>query len=393
MRCWTAVACIAAAGLLSGCVTTKPITPATPSVPGTRDTSAKLTPVPSVPPSAPVAPAAMKAPKEGFWNDLRSHLRMHDCAPDPPIQAWVHRYARWPRNFENRLKKALPVIQYIDHVALHYRVPAEFVFLPWVESHYKSVAPRPGQAAGMWQIMPITARALKLQVNAAYDERLDKVAATDAVMRMLSRYHSTFHDWRLVDMAFNAGKYRLLHATDGHSVPATPVIPDIQIARATRLHLAKLMAMACIVRHPEHHGITLPQPEASRQLRDVVVGTPVTMSMVARLSGVPLPRVRELNGAYRHGHMPTGAPHHVLLPASGATAFSSAIVTTGTTQKHSGTSSHRRAPSHYTVTAGDSLWSIAKRFGTTVHQLEQLNHLQTATLQPGQQLRVKSAYH
>ena len=45
----------------------------------------------------------------------------------------------------------------------------------------------------------------------------------------------------------------------------------------------------------------------------------------------------------------------------------------------------------YTVKAGDSLWNIAGRYGTTVNELKVLNNLATNNLQIGQVLRVPSS--
>ncbi|MCL2354131.1 MAG: N-acetylmuramoyl-L-alanine amidase, partial [Defluviitaleaceae bacterium] len=45
---------------------------------------------------------------------------------------------------------------------------------------------------------------------------------------------------------------------------------------------------------------------------------------------------------------------------------------------------------NYTVVAGDNLWSIAQRFGTTMEAIMQLNGLTSTLIHPGQVLRIPS---
>ena len=67
-------------------------------------------------------------------------------------------------------------------------LPAEFAMLPYVESAYEPVAARGDRAAGMWQLMPDTARAEGLVITADYDGRLDANASTHAALGLVARY-------------------------------------------------------------------------------------------------------------------------------------------------------------------------------------------------------------
>lgn len=43
---------------------------------------------------------------------------------------------------------------------------------------------------------------------------------------------------------------------------------------------------------------------------------------------------------------------------------------------------------YYTVQTGDTLWDIAKKYGTSISRLKKLNHKRTARIRPGERLRV-----
>ncbi|MDH3690203.1 MAG: LysM peptidoglycan-binding domain-containing protein, partial [Gammaproteobacteria bacterium] len=64
-------------------------------------------------------------------------------------------------------------------------LPSDIQYLPFVESAYNPKAYSRVGAAGLWQIMPRTARTLGLQLSATMDERLDPQAATWAAARYL----------------------------------------------------------------------------------------------------------------------------------------------------------------------------------------------------------------
>jgi len=62
-------------------------------------------------------------------------------------------------------------------------LPTDIQYLPFVESSYRPTAYSRVGAAGMWQIMPRTARILGLKISSTVDERLDPVLASGAATR------------------------------------------------------------------------------------------------------------------------------------------------------------------------------------------------------------------
>lgn len=305
---------------------------------------------------------------------------MSDCAA-PVVVAWAKRETRHTRSFEAHLEASLPTIDYVQRIAAKDHVPGEFVLLPWIESHFREVPPRRHRAAGMWQIMPATARSTGLSVSRAYDGRLDKIAATRTVMRMLNGYYAQWHDWRLADMAYNVGPYRIKRAVAKHGLPpAHPVIPALPVGYTTRHHLTKLLAIACVIKQPRRFHVTLPKLDPARRLQVVTLPVPTRLHQVAQLAGLSTATVRRLNAGYRLASVGTNTPMQLLLPVGAAQSLREGIAAG---QLHA-----NGKPGIYVVTAGDSLWSIAERFNVEVSQLQRWNGLDGSIVHPGQQLNL-----
>ena len=73
----------------------------------------------------------------------------------------------------------------VDRILEESGLPPDIRYLPFVESSYNPRAYSKAGAAGLWQIMPATARSLGLEINATQDERLDPEAATRAAAKYL----------------------------------------------------------------------------------------------------------------------------------------------------------------------------------------------------------------
>lgn len=435
------LAAAAPAALLAACAQAPvrapaPQPPATPASPPQEVARAPQAP-------APPAPAASDA-----WERLRRSFVMDGCDADPDIAAWARRYAAAPDRFEAQIGAALPLLRYVQAQAEAADVPGEFVLLPWVESEYRAVPGARGGPAGIWQIMPQTARTLGLDLGRDYDGRLDVHASTQAALRLLRRYDDEFHDWRLADMAFNVGEYRVKRLLDRHGAPgASPAIPALPVGRITREHLTRLLAMACIVREPARFGVELPRLDDGGRLVLVPLDAPIDLRVAARLAGMPLEALRALNAGYRRTRMPArGAPHHLLLPHDHAERFRGAYALMDAARWSDWREARLRAPATlqtlaargdvpaaalaaanavdadaplsagrtlllphallaqagaqlaaadaptptHTAQPGESLWSIARRYRVSVDDLRAWNGLAGDTLRPGRVLRLSA---
>lgn len=393
----------------------------------------------SAPPSQPAAPASKVikpiAPKPkvsdvagrvdapatpldapNVWEQLRSSFQMADCDADPSIMGWARRYTQSPSVFEAQMREVMPRLMYVQQVAAKHGVAGEFALLPWVESHYRPVPGSKGNPAGMWQIMPVTANALGMRVDKNFDGRLDMPAATDAIMALLKRYHDDLGDWRMADYAFNAGEFAVRGLLDRYGKPGDePAIPKMPVKRITREHLAKLLAISCVVREPERFNVQLPLITPEQQLVSVPVDRSMPIAQAASHAGMPVDELKNLNAGFRNGYYDKRAASYLVMPSGRVEQFRNSLLQNGGNGTASGGDDSSLAmasagPSAqaedsgsapgkaqaaatartHTVKSGETLWNIARRYSLDVNQIKRWNGLQGSTLRLGQVLKLNA---
>jgi membrane-bound lytic murein transglycosylase D len=354
------------------------------------------------------------------WSSLTASFSMHDCNDSPLVRAKLAMYTRSPAHLERMLQQSLPLMIYVKEQLQVAGIPGEFVMLPMLESSYNMSEPsRRGDPAGMWQLMPRTARSHGIVIDRHYDGRLDPVAATRVAVKMLAEFGKRFDDWRLADMAYNAGQYAVLGALRHHPDLGDGAIPDIPVSSTTRKHLAKLMALSCILREPERFHVELPQPSADDRLATIQVPTGTRLDAAARDAEISEAKLRALNPGYLGASVPANSPHTLLLPSIAAEALAAALAVdtsetvaqVDTPESAAGPNDEPSLPAEPTpppdvarspddrasvhrarrhrVGKGESLWSIAHRYHVTVGELKRWNDLSGDDIRPGEELRVR----
>jgi membrane-bound lytic murein transglycosylase D len=215
-------------------------------------------------------------------------------------------------------------------------LPGDLFYLAMIESGWSSEAVSRAYAVGMWQFMRGTGRGYGLRVDTWVDERRDPVKATDAAARHLRDLRERFGSLYLAAAAYNAGAGTVSRGL-GRLEPAEELeeaeeagdaaffrLAETRLLRhETRDYVPKLIAAAIIAKQPARYGIaTSPvQPFAYDSL---VVSDATGLDVVARLAGVSLGEISDLNPQYLRLATPPGSESVIRLPTgTGATTAAS----------------------------------------------------------------------
>src|SRR5687767_10658735 len=90
-------------------------------------------------------------------------------------------------------------------------LPVELTRLPFIESSFNVKAYSHVGAAGIWQVMPSSAR-LYMRLNDTVDDRRDPWFSTEAAARHLADDYRLLKSWPLAITAYNFGRNGMARA-------------------------------------------------------------------------------------------------------------------------------------------------------------------------------------
>jgi membrane-bound lytic murein transglycosylase D len=294
-------------------------------------------------------------------------------------------FAKHPDYLNRVFTRAQRYLPYIVAELERRDLPLELALLPIVESAYDPFAYSHGRAAGLWQMIPGTAKRFGVKQNWWYDGRRDVVDSTRAALDYLEYlYKFNNGNWLNAIASYNSGEGNVRRAVRRNTSASKPTdFWYLKLPRETRTYVPKLLALVEIVSDPAQHNLTLPVVVDEQQFSIADIGGQLDLALAAELAGVDVDTVYQYNPGYNRWSTDPAGPHRLVMPIDVADEFKTAL---------------ERVPAgdrvrwkRHKVKSGEAISQIADKYNTTVSTIRSANNLKGNTIRAGHHLMIPVA--
>jgi len=354
------------------------------------------------------------------------------------VAGFISYFSNSPAGHAHLLRSLERAGKYKDMISKDLRaagVPQDLMYLAVAESGFQPQAlnARSG-AGGMWQFMPTGAYGLAR--NGWFDERFDPEKSSKAYARYMKSLYDQFGDWYLAMAAYDWGpgyvQRAVMHTgyADFWELYRRGVLPG-----ETKNYVPGIIAAIIMAKNPAQYGLENVVPDAPVVSDTVTVDSAIDLRLVADVTGATLEEIVALNPSLLRMTTPSDMPFDLHIPPGTSDTFRERIkeipedkrdtwrfhvVRDGETLDGIAAQFHSHAreiatandiaagdpvdtgdelvipianatsvrPQRYKTRRGDTLITVADRFGVSVEELRRWNRMRTNTVTAGRLLTV-----
>ncbi|MDE6576564.1 MAG: LysM peptidoglycan-binding domain-containing protein [Muribaculaceae bacterium] len=352
------------------------------------------------------------------------------------VRSYIDRYTKKGRaQVASLLGLSLYYMPIFEQALEEQGLPLELKYLPLIESGLNPNAVSKHGAAGLWQFMLGTAKGLGMEVNSLVDERRDPYVASERAVSYLKDLYSAYGDWSLAIAAYNCGPGTVNKAI--RRAGGDPKSHDFwsiysYLPEETRGYVPMFIAANYVMNYYPKHNISPVLPVKPLVMDTIQVGERIHFNQISKVIDIPVEELRILNPQFRADVIPgtPESPYTLILPSQQIHAYlmSENDIRNFEAEKYSkrGVVEPGDAPADamaavedtpiwpednneaeetlaaaksrngnkslvvHKVVAGETLSSIADRYGVTVAEIKRSNNLRRNAVRVGQQLRISS---
>ena len=374
--------------------------------------------------------ATAKKDVETSDETIRKRLAAMPTVIEMPFNSIVRQY------IDRYTKTGRPQVSAILGLGLYYMpifeqaleergLPHELKYLPVIESALDPNAVSKHGATGLWQLMLATGKGLGLDCNSLVDERRDPYASSRAAAELLKQLYDTYGDWSLAIAAYNSGPSAVNKAIrraggDVSKADFWSIYP--YLSDETRGYVPMFIAANYVMTYYPQHNISPVLPTKPLVTDTVGVTDRMHFDQIEAVLAIPKEELRILNPQYREDLIPgtPERPYMLVLPSKQIHAYLMShdqilsyqadkygrrtTVEPGSAPKGEATSLAAAEPADaldqmpasmaaagsvtHKVAAGETLTSIAAKYGVQAADIRTANNLRRNAVRVGQVLTI-----
>ncbi|RYF22409.1 MAG: LysM peptidoglycan-binding domain-containing protein [Flavobacteriales bacterium] len=325
------------------------------------------------------------------------------------VQSYIDIYVKRKAMYGDMLGLSSYYFPIFEKALKSYNIPAEIKYLSIVESSLNPHAVSRVGATGLWQFMFGTAKAYGLNMDNFVDERKDPIQASYAAAAYFRDAYEELGDWLLAIAAYNCGKGNVNRAI---AKAGSRNFWDIRkfLPKETSNYVPAFIAAVYVMKYaPIHQIVTKPNAFAFKT-DTVQVKNFVALADVAQSINHTEETLVALNPSYKK-KIVNGtdvAPKRIVIPRPEHQYYEPLFAvlnndieidreiilasTDDVRDLRKRTQPKKKVPIAnivlHKVLPGQSLTTIANKYGVEVQDLKVWNELKVATIVPGQKLKV-----
>jgi membrane-bound lytic murein transglycosylase D len=282
---------------------------------------------------------------------------------------------------ENSLARAGRYQAMVEAILAKHGLPKDLIYLAIAESGFRPRSVnRRSKAGGMWQFMPHGNYGL---VRTSWvDERFDPAKSTEAYARYIKELHDQFGDWYLAMAAYDWGAGKVQRAVQRTGYADFWQLYQRNVLPAeTKNYVPIILAAAIMAKNPSQYGLTDIPTDPAMTSDTVTTNSAVNLNLVADLTGTTVDEIEELNPALLRMSTPGDMAYDLHLPVGTAAVFQQRIALIP--------EEHRNSWRFHIANQDDTLASVAQTFHLKTGDLGAANQLEPGDrIQAGQALAI-----
>ena len=291
-----------------------------------------------------------------------------------------------------------------------YGLPLELKYLPIIESALNPSAVSRAGASGLWQFMLNTGKIYGLESNSLVDERRDPIKATWAAARYLKDMYAIYQDWNLVIAAYNCGPGTINKAIRRAGGKTDYWEIYNYLPKETRGYVPAFIAANYVMTYYCKHNFCPFETNIPDATYTIQVNSNLHFEHITDVCGIGMDEVKSLNPQYKKNIIPGDSkPQTLRLPINYISTFIdsqdtiyahrsaelfknrrtvSVANTRSTARSSKGKSSSQGDVTYHRIRNGETLSTIARKYGVTVNQIKSWNGLRSTRINAGKRLKI-----